>query len=84
VNWNAKASDFKNPKHRYPTSYFTSTSAEYTKYITQYMTDNEIVTDSSLVGYMEADSLKYTSTGYFQIDTANFVFEPNKYPESIR
>ena len=83
VNWNAKASDFKNPKHRYPTSYYASTSAEYTKYITQYMTDNEIVTDSSLVGYMEADSLKYTSTGYFQIDTANFVFEPNKYPESF-
>jgi len=80
VNWNAKASDFKNPKHRYPTSYYASTSAEYTKYITQYMTDNEIVTDSSLVGYMEADSLKYTSTGYFQSDTANFVFEPNKYP----
>jgi len=63
VNWNAKASDFKNPKHRYPTSYYTSTSAEYTKYISQYMTDNEIVTDSSLIGYMESESLKYTSTG---------------------
>ena len=79
----SKTTDYENPVQRYPASYFTSTSTGYTKYLIAYMQDNEIVTESSLIGYSEPNVRKFESLASFRVDISNFIREGEAYPDKL-
>lgn len=70
VNFAIKSSNFTSPFEKYPTSYYTSTSTQYTKYIQMRMTSQEIRTDSSILGLGFFKTEKFTSTDQFYNDLA--------------
>lgn len=70
VNFAIKSSNFTSPFEKYPTSYYTSTSTQYTKYIQMRMTSQEITTDSSMLGLGFFKTEKFTSTDQFYNDLA--------------
>ncbi len=79
----SKTTDYENPVERYPASYFTSTSTGYTKYLIAYMQDNEIITESSLVGYSRPNVKKFESLSSFRVDISNFIREGEDYPDKL-
>ncbi len=70
VNFAIKSSNFSSPIEKYPTSYYTSTSTQYTKYIQMRMTDQEVRTDSSILGLGFFKTERFTSTDQFYNDLA--------------
>jgi hypothetical protein len=70
VNFAIKSSNFSTPFDKYPTSYYTSTSTQFTKYIQMRMTDQEIRTDSSILGLGFFKTERFTSTDQFYNDLA--------------
>src|SRR3990167_3533970 len=77
----AELTQFESPVNQFPTSIFTSCSTDYLKYLHMYMADNTIITDSSLVGYMELDRIRFPSTGTYKTDFSSLVRSGEDYPD---
>ena len=63
-----KSSNYNDPVQTYPTSYFTATSTTFAKAVTLRFQDQEVLTHSSLVGYMAPSSLKFSNVKNFVSD----------------
>jgi hypothetical protein len=59
VNYATRSSNYSDPVYKYPTSFFTTTSTDFTKEIGMRLSDNEIYTHSSLFGYFKPETLIY-------------------------
>jgi hypothetical protein len=68
VNYATRSSNYSDPVYRYPTSFFTTTSTDFTKEIGMRLSDNEINTHSSLFGYFQPETVKFTNTDFFTSD----------------
>ncbi len=68
VNYATRSSNYSNPVYKYPTSFFTTTSTDFTKEIGMRLSDNEIYTHSSLFGYFQPETIKFTNTDFFTSD----------------
>ena len=73
VTFTTQSTDYANPIKKVPASFFATTSIDYKKSLTVYMTDNEILTESSLIGYSEPAVKYFTSVGNFRSDFSNLV-----------
>ena len=81
VNLATQASNFEDPVHKYPTSFYTTISTDYSKELAMRLADNEIFTHSSLFGYFAPDSTRYTGTDFFTSDLVSVAID--KYPETL-
>ncbi len=81
INLATQVSNFENPVHKYPTSFYTTISTDYSKELAMRLADNEIITHSSLFGYFAPDSTKYTGTEIFTSDLVSVAID--KYPETL-
>ena len=69
MNFAAQTSNFSEPTAKYPASFYTTTSSQFTKEIQMRMADNEILTYSSLLGSQSSPSkISYTSVDRFVTD----------------
>lgn len=68
MDMGVKPSNFTNPVEPFPTSYFTPTSTSFQKTATMRFENQEILTQSSLVGYMEPEVVKLSRVKYFVND----------------
>ena len=71
VSFLTKTSNYSNPIETFPTSVFTSTSIDYTKYLRLYMNENQIITERSFTGYTEPQIQRYFSPSDFKTDMSN-------------
>src|SRR3990167_7581037 len=67
-----KASHFENPWQVIPRSQYMSTSIAYTKYLSYYIQENTVASDSSLIGYLQPKQQTFLSVGTQYNDLSNF------------
>ena len=63
-----KSCNYSDPVETYPTSFFTATSTTLGKTVTLRFQDQEVLTHSSLIGYMDPSYLKFTNVKSFVSD----------------
>ncbi len=80
VNFAILSSNFSNPVEMYPTSYYTTTSTTYSKNVQMRLTDNEVVTHSSLFGYVNPSIRKFSQTHQFITDISGVKEEGKTLP----
>ena len=61
LNYAIQSTNYRQPVSKYPISYFTPISINFSKEVQFWLADTEIRTDDSIFGYVEPKSLKYTS-----------------------
>jgi hypothetical protein len=80
VNFAILSSNFSNPVEMYPTSYYTTTSTTYSKNVQMRLTDNEVVTHSSLFGSSKPSVKKVSQTHQFITDISGVKEEGKTLP----
>ena len=61
LNYALQSSNYENPVIKFPATYFTTFSTDYSKSIEFRMTDTELLTQDSLFGYVKPQSFNFTS-----------------------
>ena len=75
-----KASDFENPWQVIPRSQYMSTSIAYTKYLSYYIQENTVASDSSLIGYLQPKQQTFLSVGVQYSDMSNLALDTSELP----
>ena len=75
-----KASDFDTPWQVIPRSQYMSTSIAYTKYLSYYLQENTVASDSSLIGYLQPALQSFVSVGTQYSDISNFALDSTSLP----
>ena len=71
INRETKTSDYERPIEEYPSSFFTPVSTYYRKENILFLADNELYTDSPIIGYLPPSGQYYPNIASLRTDIAD-------------